>query len=427
MTYGIYPTQGKTLAFRGESALGTGNGTLKDIRHTEPTFPTNTRTLIENPNSGHAHSYNLDDHGIEHEMVREGALSFSTEIRGPATPGDIPPIVTFFQSAGCNVADMTGDTTISDVAAAVDEFDLGDDYGVVGQCMAVELADSKYFPCLTAAYAASAVTPSMALPTAPADSAVVANMYTITPASGAIGATDSLEFVLNTRGTQTANQDLSLKYNGCACSAVGELSIKPNEAPKLAFTFNVGSVDEQSDAIAAESFADAAKMAVTDYNFEAAYAAYDMAGGITRACYAIEEVKFNWGFKVIPINSAGCGNFKGIQGYMQIPDGKPTLTVTGFYDNAWATLLENQGDNYKYFHFVQPAIYGEGNESAWGLWLPKCRLDGEAPVVHDVLAENCIKSTTTWICSAEAYTGTTIDSNAAAAPWYFGILHGTMA
>jgi hypothetical protein len=413
--------------YRTESALGTGNGTLQNIRFTEGTFPTDSRILVANPNGGHAHSFDVDDHGIPIEMYREGALSFSTEIRGPATPGNKPPIVTLMESAGCTATALSGDTTVAGVPA-VDSIELTDDYGGFGLACAVELANSKYFPVLSADYGASTITPTMDLPSAPSASDTVANMYCVVPTTGALAATDTLELVVNTRGTQSSGQDLSFRYNACSCSGIGELSFKYGEAPKLAFTFNVGKLVEESDAIAEESFYDSAKMAVINDDFEAAYATWDPAGGITRNVFHMLECSFTWGFKTIPIMASGGGSVAGLQGYIQVADPNAKLTVTGLYDTSWQTLLQDENDAYKYFHFVQPAVFDEGNESAFALWLPKCRLAADAPVSHDFVGGEFIKSTTTWDVSVADFTnvGGKIDSNAATAPWYFGVLHGTM-
>jgi hypothetical protein len=428
MASGVYSTQGKTLMYRTESALGTGSGTLQNLRFTEGTFPTDSRILVANPNGGHAHSFNVDDHGIPIEMYREGALSFTTEIRGPATPGNKPPIVTLMESAGCTATAMGGDTTVAGTPA-VDTVELTDDYGGFGLACAVELAGSKYFPILAADYSASTITPTMDLPSAPSASNTVANMYCVIPSTGALAATDTIELVANTRGTQSSGQDLSFRYNAVSCSGIGELSFKYGEAPKMSFTFNVGKLTEESDAIAEETFYDSAKMCVIDDNFEAAYATYDMGGGITRNVFHLLECTFVWGFKVIPIMASGGGSVAGLQGYIQVADPNPKITITGLYDSSWQSLLQDENDSYKYFHFVQPCVYDEGNESAFGLWLPKCRLSTEAPVTHDFVGGEYIKSTTTWDVTTEAFTnsGTTIDSNSAAAPWYFGVLHGTMA
>jgi hypothetical protein len=267
----------------------------------------------------------------------------------------------------------------------------------------------------------------MDLPSIPSASDTVANMYTVTPFTGALDATDTLEFVYNTRGTLSSGQDLSWRYNAVSCSGVGELTFKYGEAPTLAFSFNVGKISEESDAIAAESFYDSAKMAVINDDFEAAYAASDLAGGITRSVFHLLECTFTWGFKVMPIMASGGGSVAGLQGYIQVADPNPKLTVTGLYDTAWTTLLEDQNDAYKYFHFVQPAVFDEGNEAAFGLWLPKCRLSPEAPVSHDTVGSEYIKSTTTWDVSTSGLdSANLLDTVPAAAPWFFGVLHGTM-
>jgi len=427
MSSGVYSTQGKTLMFRAESALGTGAGTLQNVRFTEGTFPTDSRILVANPNGGHAHSFDVDDHGIPIEMYREGAISFTTEIRGPATPGDKPPVVSFMEAAGCTATDMTGDTTVAGVPA-VDSVEFTDDYGDEGLCAAVELANSKYFPMLIGSYATSTATPGMDLPSAPSASDIIANMYTVIPTTGALAATDTLELVVNTRGTQSSGQDLSFRYNACACSGIGEMSFKYGEAPKMAFTFNFGKMVEESDAIAEEAFYDSAKMAVIDDNFEAAYATWDPAGGITRNVFHMLECSFTWGFKTIPIMASGGGSVAGLQGYIQVADPNPKLTVTGLYDTSWQTLLQDENDAYKYFHFIQPCTFDEGNEAAFGLWLPKCRLAADAPVSHDFVGGEFIKSTTTWDVSVADWTdaGSKLDSNIKVAPWYFGVLHGTM-
>ncbi len=420
MAEGFYSSQGRTLGYRLESALGTGTGSLAEIRHKELTSPTATRILVENKPEGHAHAYSNEELPVPLEKYREGALSFTTDIRR-ATAGDTQaPIATLFESAGCEV-NTTGDTTTSGTPTTTSIL-LTADEGDDAEASLIELNNGQYFPTLAAAYGSSTITPSMALPSAPSGGNAVEVMSTITPYARPVPVGKSLEFNINTRGTHTSGQDLSYLYNGCACSEVGELSLKFGESPQLSFSFHVGKVADQADAIANESFIGNQQITPIDDNFEVGFAAASYSGGITRARLSMDNndgMTFNWGFTTVPIPSTGNSSYAGLSGtngYMQVAS-TPTLTFTGFFDSAWMNKLETIS-NY-YWHFIQPTT--SLASPAYGLWLPSTHLAVENPIEIIYQGADTIKAKITMECTCANYDLEVLNTESGAAPWFFAI------
>ncbi len=420
MAEGFYSSQGRTLGYRLESAVGTGTGTLYETRHKELTAPGATRILVENKPQGHAHAYSNEELPVPLEKYREGALSFTTDIRRSATADTAPPIADFFESAGCEIYN-TGDTVVTGTPSAV-SIPLTADEAAVGAANLVELANGQHWPTLAASYTPNTIVPGMGLPSVPAGADAVEMMTTITPFARPVPTGKTLEFCVNTRGTHTNGQDLSVLYNGCACSEIGDLALKFGESPQLSFTFHVGKVADQSDDIANESFYEGAEIPVVNDFFEVGLATANSSGAIanTRVSMDNEEgMSFNWGLSCNPIPSVGNSSIAGLSGtngYIQVA-ATPTLTFTGFFDKDWFDRIETIGSYY--WHFIQPT--SDYDVPAFGLWLPNTHFAAENPLEILWEGSDTIKAKVTMECTCANYGSETLNTQSGAAPWFFAI------
>ena len=411
-------SQGQTLGYVQESALGTNGGGFGEIRYQENVeFPTSTRTGVMNPNRGHAHPFNFSDKPIFIEKFQEGALSFSTFIRRDAS--STMPIADFFESAGCVVASTTA-STVASYASTV-AFDLGDSgaaYGAVGNAVLVQLSDDTYYPVLVSAKATDTITPGMAIPSITANGKTIAAMTTIYPRSRPVVATKSLAFEFHSRATHTTGEDLAYELQGCALNTIGELVLTPSTPPVMQFSFTVGKIDQKTDAIAEETFVCSEAFAIVNDNFKFETAASSAAGGIARGDGILKEAKIAWGFKGVPVIGEGSGVFAGIQGYILQADGMPKITITGEFTKDYWTALEGTNTS-QYIGLIQPTT--STTVPAFGFWAPNCHLDPETPPVVDFNGDSYVVATATYICTSAGYDSDTLPEEAGAAPWYFAI------
>ena len=430
------PTQGETFGFEVESALGTNANSWSEIRFNEkPEFPTNTRQGINNPNMGHSHPANMSDKPIWIEKYQEGALSFSTHIRGPASVDGTPPIATFFESMGCNVSTNTTDATVDTYTSDVLWTLSADPYVPSGATSAgdtglMELNSGVYYPSLLASYTKATKTcvPGMALPSASLATNEWQQMTTIWPYSRQVPSNKTLSFYSSNRGQfadDTGDENLAFEITGCAVSTVGELVLKPFEPPTLSFTCHVGKVDiadSGADALAAETFVDTEKFAIVNDDFKFEFANASASGAIARndGILGRNGATVTWGVKSVPIIGEGSGTYAGMQGYVLVFEA-PKVQVSGLFNvdsvtNFWDQM---EGSNTsKYIGLVQPTR--SLTTPAFGFWAPNAHLDGETPPTID-RSGDMLEYSATYVCSSAGYDSDTLASEAGAAPWYFGV------
>ena len=410
----VGPAQGFTWSFAQETALGTA-GSYTELRPNEvPAFPTSTRQGMANPNLGHEHAYNQSDRPIWFQKYQEGAGSFATYIRRATSTGQ-NPISKLFESAGCSVATNSG-TTVASYTSTTD-WDLTATDGAHGQAGLLELDDGTYYPVLCADYTSDTVTPSMAIPSASSATNAWEVMSTITPYSRQVVSTKTLAFQQHNRATHTSGEDLAHTWTGCALSAVGDMVIKPFEAPSLEFTFHVGKAAQSSDAITAESFADGEKFVVINDSFCYETASASAAGGIARSVGTILEATITWGFECVPIPGEGDGTYAGLQGYIHKAL-VPKLAITSTFSKSAWTELEGSNTS-QYIGLVQPTT--SLTTPAFGFWMPNAHIDPETPPVVDFSSNDFVTGTVTYIADSAGYESAEDNSDAGAAPWYFAI------
>lgn len=408
------PSKGATFSMAQETALGTA-GSYGELRTNDiPVFPTSTRQLMANPNVGHSHAYDQSDKPIAYEKYQEGAATFSTYIRRASANNAQNPISKLFQSAGCNIATNTGDETIT--YSSTTAWDVTSD-AAHGQAGLLELDSGLYYPVLVADYSTNTITPGMAIPSASSSSNAWQLMTTITPRSQTVPTTKTLAFKQNARATHTTGEDLLMTYTGCALSAVGEMVIRPLEAPALEFTCHVGKVAQSSSAIAAETFEDGEKFVIINDNFCFEYADASASGGIARNDGLLIEAAVTFGFEGGPIPGEGSGTYAGLQGYIHRPL-IPKVRITQLFTKDYWTELEGSNTS-KYIGLVQPT--SSLSTPAFGFWMPNAHIDPETPPTIMWADADYVQATVTYIADSAGYETATLNSDAGAAPWYFAI------
>jgi hypothetical protein len=344
-------------------------------------------------------------------------MNFNTYIRRHGTADTQPFIATLLESAGWNVTTTTASTVASYVSTTA--WDLGNSgvaYGVPGNAILVELSDGSFYPVLVAAKATDTITPGMALPSASENAKDIEVMTTMFPQSRVVPASKTLSFLSNLRATHTTGEDLSFDYAGCAVTALGDLTIKVNEMPELAWTLDVSTVADGSLAIADESFVDGQKPSVVTHDARVELATSNDSGGIARTDVILHEATVNWGFTVEAIPGYGSGTLAGIQGYKLVA-GTPSITIKGDYTKDYWDDLEGTNPS-QYLGIVQPTT--ALTTPAWGIWMPKCHLSEEEPVIIN-RDDNLITASVKYIGSVADYNSETDNTDEGAAPIYFAI------
>lgn len=420
-----FSKQGETFGYSVETALGTDSGSFSDIRYQQDslTIPQHTRTLLPNPNVGHRHAMDKSDKPIPIQAFLDGSLSFSQFIRRSASANTNPPIASFLESAGWTIVR----TTVSSVSSysSVTEFDLGDTgdaYGLPGNFILVRIADvtsdldNMYYPVLIAAKATDTVNPGMALPAATADNEPIEVMTTMYPVAQVVPSTKTLSFLVNTRGTHTSGEDLAYELAGCSLKSLGEMTIKPNEAPILAYTFHVATVDQLANAIADETFVDSQKYSVITHDCRVELGTSSDSGAISRSDAILMEATINVGFECIPRMAYGNGTLAGIQGYI-MKAMVPKITITADFSKDYWDEVEGSNTS-KYIGIVQPT--SDLATPAFAVVMPKAHIDHESTLVLDRSGDT-ITATVTYIGSVADYNSETNNAEAGAAPIFFGI------
>jgi hypothetical protein len=432
----VKPSQGQTLAYDPETALGTATGTYNEIRYTgDITHPTDTRVGVANPNRGHAHPANFEDDAIYIEQYRPDALTFSTYIRRSSAANTDPPLALFFQSGGCNLSR----NTVSVVSSYVDDsnFDIETGKASVGDIVLIKLEeashvlDELYYPSLIVALSVGAtdtIDLGMELPANTANAEPVEVMTTITPISSVVGATETLTFRHQMRATKDTAEDLTYDLNGCALSGVGQMAFRRGEPPTLELTFHLAKVAEKGNndggiTFTAETFTDSEKFAVVDENFRLDISD-DHSGSpinLTRNNNIFKEATVDWGFKCVPVDGTGDGAIAGLQGYVLQMDGPAKITVTTSFDPQWTeSALEATGSQPEYYiEMCQPTDVLA--KPAFAFIAPRCIIDPETRPVTDYTSDSYILTTATFICTSAELASASLPAQVGASPWFFGI------
>lgn len=418
-------SQGSTAGYEVESALGVNTGTFSDFRWgaDSMTGPSQTRTGIANPNIGHRNANDQSDKPIFIEAHQPDSLPFTTYIRRSASANTNPPLAEWLGSAGWQVSK----TTVSSVASYVSttQFDLadtGDAYGLPGNAILTKIDDATsdldnfYYLSLIAAKSTDTVTLGMALPAATSNAEPIEVVSTMTPYSRVVPATSTLSFIRNLRATHTSGEDLAMEYEGCALSSLGEMTLEPNMAPELSWTFHVSRVNQDSVAIADEVFVDSEKFGIVTHDMRVEYGTSVDAGGIARGDVTFISAVINWGPSCTPRPGFGGGTLAGIQGYKQ-DSAPPSITLTADFSKSYWDDMEGTNPS-RYIGLVQPT--SDLATPAFGIWMPKCHLDSESTVVLNT-TDNLITATVKYIGSVADYNSETDNDDLGAAPIYFAV------
>lgn len=410
-----------------ESELGTADDASVYLRYDDITVnDTQSRKMIANHIMGHRNPYTQEKPmGIE--MARENALTITDRIRRPAVNGGTPTAATLWKSAGMTVETTSAATTTAG-SPAVGAIDLTADVSDEGQALLIAESAGLYVPVLVANYDATpTVTPLVDMASAPSASAVVQVMHTFSFATATtyqVPTDQTLQFQLNTLGKLTTNLgDLSILYTGCAVSSIDAIEIgSVGSYPSLKYGIHAAGLSYETDAIAAESFADSDKFAMITDDFRFSFTAAAAGGGHTLNAEHFEKATITPGIKTVPIYATGEGTVNGILGYMLVPT-PPTVKVVSYFEGS--ATLENEiisqmeGSNVsKCLRFVQPTT--DLDTPAFGFWLPNCHLSAAdsfsiTPLGQQIKFEASFTASTTGLDSL-----TDIDE-VESSPMYFAI------
>ena len=198
---------------------------------------------------------------------------------------------------------------------------------------------------------------------------------------------------------------------------MGEITLAYGQPINFDLTFHVGKIDQNSDAIADESFGDGEKISVIDGNFYCGIGTASSSGGIARSDVVIKEAKIDLGFTSVPVDGEGNGSFAGLQGYILVA-GVPKITITGQFNASYWTELEGSNTS-QYIELCQGTT--ALTTPAFGFWMPNAYLDPETPPVVDFTGEKIVEATAVYLGSNAGYNSETDNDESGAAPWYLAI------
>ena len=329
-----YAGRAGNLRFRKESSIGESSADWKAIRPEDvPTVPSNDVELVENHVAGHRNLFDYEK-GKPVQKVREEAISFATRIRR-GVGAEIPSVLQFFQAAGWNLRTSTASTVTT--SATTTSFPAAADVGDLGQCILIHDSTSgNYRPALLI-NSTSPFQPSMEVPNAPSDGAVIGIMHTVSPTTLTayeIPADQALQFMWSTLATDTSGLDLSMKSVACAAASLSDVEFGDvGTFPTFEFSFHAVPEDNiGSDVIQPEDFMDEPAFAVMNSAFEFAFADADGSAPIALNNENIMSATVNFGIGCVPIMNQGNGGVGGISGYMMVPT-RPTITVNTHFSN----------------------------------------------------------------------------------------------
>jgi len=417
----VQPSVVETLGYSAETALGTPD-TYTEIRYTDFAAPWQTRMLADNPTNGHAHPYDTaDSRPVAFEKCREGAVSFSTEVRRSSTTDTAPPLAAMFASAGCGV--LTNSKTTVDGYTSAIAFSLAAAGAGAGQAMLVELSNGQYWPTLVASNSGAAtynVVPVVALPSATESAKAIEVMSTIYPRLRQVPATATLSFLRSTLADYTGGTNqIALAYNGCALAKGPAIAIQPSgQTVKVPLSFHAAKIVSSDTKLSAETFVDSERFVVTDDNLRCDFVTFSASGGIAASALAIYGATLDTGFTTVPIYAGGSqATVGGIQGYMHVP-GVPMLTLQADLDISYLDALESAQTLHE-IAIVQPTT--SLATPAMGIWCHNAHLVGDDAVTVDYRGKSFATVTLKYrLGSAMLGADEEIDS-AAAAPWHIAI------
>ena len=418
--YPSIPGGGGTLEMGTEASLGAGAGSYTDQRASEtaPSFPTVTRQGVDVPHTNRQH-FATRDGQIVYEALQEGAATLAKYIaRATGTGSSLPSIMTLLEAMGCDVVSNTG-TTLDDYIDPGDFSLTAGDGTAVGTAGLIELDSGVHYPTLVAGYSSTDIDPAMAIPSEAGIGNAWGIMHTAIPRVRQVPTDKTLGFRVRDYYQHTANES-EWVYKGCAPSELGDVTFEPHTPVELPFTLHLGSVDGPDDAtITAEAFQDVSKFAVLDADSSMYFNFTDFADPISpHSCTQLISATWTPGISVVPIPGMGCatGTYKGNQGFMATYTGAK-IEIEMLMDKARWTDYEGSNTP-KYIAIVQPST--STSNTAFGLWLPKCRIIG-SPTTDPYADENFSRAKATYEPTTPEYGSDTSTDSRGMAPWYFGI------
>lgn len=416
-------TRGATLALDVEdTGIGTGSfASPKHIRYDAETLPSSDYASEEQPNLGHENIFARDDDPMPFRQREEGGVVL--KFRTGADSSTAPPVVTLLESACCTASTTTATTASS--AGTVASIPLSANNGAVGKAQLVELeTQGLFWPVLTAAYAASTITPSMAMPYACTDLdsdghfGIVGHMTTITPGSASVS-NKTIALQQRTRATHTTSEDWAMTHLACAVKSVAPITIRRGTTPTFDATLFCCKRDPEAGSLGAATFLDAERYLRFDDRLELGFATASAAGGIARATINWEEAVFDPGLDTQPDEASGTTTYANTIGFFPNTANTGSLKIKGeflksYWDNA---ALASQ--TRRYIHIVQPTDDITDGVPAMGIWMPNCYIATPPVMLRE--ANTYYKVDLTYKFDAAGYGSDTSNDSLGMAPWYWGI------
>lgn len=330
--------QGNKLSWKAESALGTPTGSAYDFRP-EPgyTLPTSDlQTYI--PESG-GHTNPADSNKPIPFKSGEGTGSIDMVVRratGTDSATTMPTTVMMMIAAGWSNAKITAQG-VTTAACAVDSLVTTADVGQEdGMMVAVETTADVFEPMHIAAWTVGTKTavPVFDMSAAPGDAEIVELMYTLSPRSGMLGATDALTLIELSRAEDGASNPQEWEHGGCGF-VLKEITITPNEPVKFLFDILIANTDKADGTWSVETDHEVAGVMMTNNDFDFLLKQGDAsAGGLDRDALSIKSITIATGVSLERQASVGGdADVNTVGGYaVKIDPAGAKWTVNGWFD-----------------------------------------------------------------------------------------------
>lgn len=402
-------TQGSRLSLGVQTAFGTPQTTLTDVRSEDvPTVKDPAETGVV-PNTTHA-DVNETEKPITLQRAVDDAVNFKTMVRQADTAGGDSVLKKCFEAGG--MAAVEGDTSDISVYTSTSSFTATDDNFGVGYGVNVELDSGQFVPTLIKTYSAGAITPAMALPSAASTSNALNRCVTITPGdSDQITASKLLTWKKYTK-MDSGGSLKTIQWQDCGVTSFDEVTMTLGEPVLFGFTFGSSKFTEGTSALGDNDFNDdvaALRFNNLYYEFADANSSTTISstlGTFISGTFAIRNT-------AVQVPSSGDTNaVNDICGWIKSTDTTQAyLTIEQLWTqdefDRW-----NGTNTSKHIAITQPG--NAASDPAWSIVLPNAHMVGEPTV--DMAAE-MYKVTSTWVSNPAGFSGTG-SSDQGNQPWY---------
>lgn len=402
-------TQGKILGLGVQSAFGTPQTTVLDVRSEgEWTVKDPVETGVV-PATVHA-DVNETEKPITLQRAMDDAVNFKTMVRQASTAGADSVLASCYQAGGMDV-DFGDSTTIATYTDTSNFTATSDNFGV-GLGMNVELDNGQYVPTLISDYTTGDIDTAMALPSAASNGNALNKCVTVTPNdSQQILGSKLLTFIEETK-MDVSGSVKTIQWQDCGATSFDEVTMTLGEPTLFGFTFGGSKFTEGSVASLPDNdFKDStAALRFNNPYFQFADAS---TSSIASTLGTLISSTFSVKNTAVQIPSAGDANaVNDICGWMKSTDTTQAyLTIEQLWTQDQYDAWNGTNDS-KYIGIIQPGT--SASDPSWAIIMPNAHQVTEPTI--DKTGE-MYRVTSSYVGRPAGYNGSGSDDQGNQ-PWY---------